>query len=46
MWEIVEVVKVLDDMGGASSADLGRDISLLVGDPVYRQSWFDLLMYV
>jgi len=45
MWEIIEVVKVFDSMGGASSEQLAHEISLMVADPVYRQSWFDMLMW-
>jgi len=44
MWEIIEVVKVFDSMGGASSEQLAHEISLMVADPLYRQSWFDLVL--
>ena len=45
MWEILEVVKVFDDMGDCSSEQLAHEIALMVGDPVYRQDWFDMLMW-
>ena len=44
MWEIIEVVKVFDGMGG-SSEQLAHEIALMVGDPVYRQDWFEMLMW-
>ena len=44
MWQIIEVIKVFDGMGN-SSEQLAHEIALMVGDPVYRQNWFDMLMW-
>ena len=45
MWEIIEVIKVFDGMGN-SSEQLAHEIASMVqGDPVYRQNWFDMLMW-
>ena len=38
------VARVFDGMGN-SSEQLAHEIALMVGDPVYRQNWFDMLMW-